>query len=453
VGTTGAQQAARPGGSGGTRRLLSLGAAAVAAAAVTGLALALALPTAPPVGAEGSLPAPAPVVPATQALAPGSAWVATWTAGLVGPAASGQSATGFHDQTVRQVVHISVGGGELRLRLSNADGTAPLEVGAATVAEVGTPGGLAAGTTRPLLVGGAPAFSVPAGLDVTTDPVGLPVPDGADLAVSLYVPASGPATWHPMALTTGYVSAGDHASDPTAASFPGRTSSWWWLAGVDVVAPVGTRAVVAFGASTTDGEGSTANADRRWVDDLNHRLESAATGPAVAVVDQGISGNRLLAGGGTAGASGDDRFPRDAVSEPGVTSVFVSSLGNDDIGAGGAGPATADDLIAGYERLISLAHAAGLRIVGATLTPDEGAGFWTRGGEVVRQQVNHWILTSGAFDATVDLAGIVADPTDPARLAPAFDSGDHLHLNDAGYAAVAAAIPVTTLVPGAAPAA
>jgi lysophospholipase L1-like esterase len=407
---------------------------------------------APPAGtAPASLMAPAdelaPLAPpaATPAEWLGG-WVATWAAAPVAPTGREPFGGGFRDQTLRQVVRTSIGGTEVRVRLSNAFGTRPVLVSGASLGLRSRGAALVAGSARGLTLDGQRAFSLAPGATVDTDPVDVPVGAGTDLAVSAWLAApTGPPTWHPEALTTGYVAAGDHVDDQGAGAFAATPASWWYIAGVDVLAPVGTQAVVAFGASTTDGQGSGTNAHARWVDDLNRRLDAAADpGGAVAVVDEGVAGNRLLSTAPGDGRSGDARFEADALSQPGVRTVFVSSLGNDDIGHGHR--LSAADLIVGYERLIREAHAAGVRVVGATLTPDRGAAMWTPAGEQVREQINHWILTSHAFDATVDLAAAVAAPGHPDRLKSAFDSGDHLHPDAAGYAAIAAAIDPAVLM-------
>jgi lysophospholipase L1-like esterase len=413
--------------------------AAIAGAAVTTLAPSprLAAATPLPAAPAAALTEDAPLAPAADPMA-GSGWLATWSAAPVPPRQSGRSADGFGDQTIRQIVHTSVGGGQLRIQLSNTYGTRPVRVDGATVALRSRGAALVPGTDRGLSVAGSRTFTLPVGATVVTDPVALTVLAGSDLAVSLFLGApTGPATSHPLALTTNYLASGDHVADDVATAFGSTTSSWWFLSGVDVEAPADAHAVVAFGASTTDGQGSTANGDNRWVDDLNRRLRTS--GSTTAVVDQGISGNELLSSGTTGGPSGVERFAADALSQPGVSVVVVSSLGNDDIGHRGDA-ATAAALIAGYQHIIGEAQAHGVRVIGATLTPDRGAGLWTAAGEKVREQVNTWILTSHAFDATVDLARVLANPHDPTRLAAAYDSGDHLHPNPAGYRAEATAI-------------
>jgi lysophospholipase L1-like esterase len=299
-------------------------------------------------------------------------------------------------------------------------------------------------------VGQSSSFVLPAGGEVLTDPVAIPLAAGTDLAVSMYFATStGPTTWHPVALTTSYVATGNQTDVLGPQPYRSATASWYFLSGVDTAAPAGAQAIVAFGASTTDGVKSGNNTNQRWIDVLNRRIDQGGHGATLAVIDQGISGNRLLSNGGTCGPSGEARFVPDALGQDGVRAVIVSSLGNDDIGyrvGPGGSPVTAQAIIAGYQRLIAEAHAAGVEIIGGTLTPNQGSVIYTTGGEAIREAVNRWILTSDAFDATINLAAVVADPNHPTDLLAQYDSGDHLHPNDAGYQAIANSISLPLLV-------
>ncbi|HWG01677.1 MAG TPA: SGNH/GDSL hydrolase family protein [Trebonia sp.] len=362
-------------------------------------------------------------------------WVGTWEAAQVAPGTSGLPATGFADQTVREIVHTSAGGSRIRIRISNVFGTSPLVVSDVHVALRASGAATVPGSTRPALFRGRRSVTIPAGQREFSDPVRLAVGAESDLAVSIYFrPPTGPATWHPDALGTNYYASGDRGADASAAAYSSTTTSWFFLDGVDVANPAVRGAVVTFGPSTTDGVGSTAGADARYPDDLARRLLALPRGQRLSVLNAGISGNELLADDGTNGQSALRRFVRDAVDQTGVTAVIIWE-GTNDIGGNPGLPLSA--FAGAYSRLIAQAHAHGIRVIGATLQPDEGAGYWTAKGNVLRTVVNDWILTSGAFDGTADFATVLADPSDPARLLPGYDSGDHLHPNDAGYQAIA----------------
>lgn len=295
---------------------------------------------------------------------------------------------------------------------------------------------------------------IPPGAEALSDPVHLTVPALQDLAVSVYLPQpTGPATQHSDAQQDNYVASGNHALDDSGAAFGTVTQSWFFLDSVDVLdrsRDAGT--VVAFGDSITDGYQSTVNANARWPNDLARRLD-ARYGQTLSVADEGISGNRVLNDSLCCGVNALARFDRDVVDRAGAREVILLE-GINDIGFSQlTGPLTAPQtnvsaaqIIAGYEQLIAQAHAAGLKIFGGTLTPFKGAAYWTPAGEAKREAVNHWILTSGEFDGVINFAKAVADPSDPLIFNPAYDSGDHLHPNDAGYQAMANAIRLSMLV-------
>lgn len=366
------------------------------------------------------------------------------------------SLDGFAAQSVRQVVRISAGGSRVRIHLSNAYGTSPLRITGATVAKSGAGAALRPGTLRTLRFGHRAATAVKAGGEATSDPVTLPVAPLESLTVTLFFAApTGPATFHEGGLATAYRAAGDHRSDTAPDAFAGETShSRYFLTGVDVAgaAPPVRGTVVAFGDSVTDGHGSTPGADRRYPDRLAERL--AASGRRLAVVNAGIGGNKLLTDTLCYGERGLTRFRRDVLDRPGVRTVIVLE-GINDIGTGGfpdyfgcgASPeVTAGRLIAAHRALIRAAHARGVRIVGATITPMKGfQGYDTPAKERVRDAVNHWIRTGGGYDAVADFDRALADPDVPDALRPAFDSGDHLHPNDAGAATLAAAVDLAAL--------
>jgi lysophospholipase L1-like esterase len=373
----------------------------------------------------------------TQAPAP--QWVGTWAAAQVAPGPFGLSHRGFRDQTVRDVVHISVGGSEIRIRISNVFGTRPLRV-ADVRAALRAHGALTVpGSSHRVTFGGKYQVTVSVGEREFSDPVALRVGAGQNLVVSIFVKfATGPATWHPAAIASSYYStAGDYSAAAGAGAHWHRMGAWYFLDGVDVVNPAVDGAVVTFGASTSDGVGSTLGANERYPDDLARRLLGLPACLRLSVLNAGISGNQLLASGGISGPSGLSRFYRDALGQTGVRVVIVW-LGTNDIGDHPG--MTARRLIDGYLRLIAAAHARGVAVVGATLQPDQGARYYTARGNLVREEVNRWIRDSGAFDAVVDFDAVLRDPSDLARLLPAYDSGDHLHPNDAGYQAIADAI-------------
>jgi lysophospholipase L1-like esterase len=395
-------------------------------------------------------------------------WLGTWFAASTGrvdpPAASappgqglpagGQSPLHFSNQTLRQIVHITVGGSRFRVVLSNTFGTAPLTIGAAQVAVRDKHAAILPQSNRVLTFGGAARTTVAAGAILASDPVDLVAPDFADLAIDLYLPGDtaamkSPITIHPASWQTNYVSPpGNHAG---AVSMPVQTTTqyrrgdglvsatWFFLTRVEVMAPRQTGAVVTIGDSITDGTGSTIDTNNRWPDHLARRLAKA--GMRMAVLNAGFGGNRVLRD--VNGPSALARFDRDVISQPGVTHLIVLE-GINDIGQAreNASPGAAD-LVAGHRQMIERARASGIRVFGATLTPFEGANYWTAEGEAKRQALNEWIRTGKAYDAVFDFDAAVRDPNRPAKLLAQYDPGDHLHLNAAGYQAVANAIELT----------
>jgi lysophospholipase L1-like esterase len=377
----------------------------------------------------------------------GQVWVATWGASPVAPLPANTTNPGFTNQTVRMVVHTSLGGNEVRVRLSNAFGSESLVIGAAHVAIHSKDASIASGTDRPLTFNGTGTATIPPGALVISDAVKLDVPALSDLAVSLYLPGpTGQATWHAAALSTNYVSrAGDFTG---AADLPvdHTVASWFYLTDVEVKSSKDAFALVTFGDSITDGTRSTPDTNHRWPNLLAERL--AQHHVKLSVVDEGIAGNRVLHD--LVGPNALARFDRDVLAQPGVGFITVL-LGINDIGdisrlpavaqAGRAPqPVSAEQIIAGHLQMITRAHQQGLKIVGCTLTPFEGAAYFSPEGETKREAVNKFIRGGGAYDGVIDFDAVVRDPGHAARFLPAYDSGDHLHPNDAGYKAMADAI-------------
>ncbi len=389
---------------------------------------------------------------------PGLRWVATW-------AAAPQAAThrrplavaGLYDQTIREIVLPHVGGSLVTVRFTNVFGSRPIAIAAATIALARARGARLISAPVPLTFAGRRSTILAPGREVTSDAARLAVAPFKPLAVSLFIAgSSGPATVHTVARQMNYLARGDRAGDRGTGAFIGRTASWFFLHEVSVAAPLRVRGtLVALGDSITDGARSSFGANRRWPDDLAERLASASSATTLSVVDAGISGNRVLTGSPCYGPSAESRFADDVEAVAGVRAVILLE-GINDIGmsrgtracTGPPRPITAAELIAGYEHLIEDAHAHGLRIYGGTLLPFAGAAYWTAHGEAIREAVNHWIRTGRAFDGVIDFARAVADPADPERLDPRYDSGDHLHPNDAGDQALADAVNLTRLLRG-----
>lgn len=379
-------------------------------------------------------------------------WVGSW-----GDAAAPQLADDaqmhaaglvFEKQTVREIVHASIGGSQVRVRLSNAYGKQTVQIGAAHIALQAQGSAVAAGTDRPLTFSGHAAAAIPPDAELISDPVTLQVPAGADFAISLFLPGPTPAAGiHYSASQTAYVAAGDATGAHSLAS-PAELHSWVFLEAVDVRAPETASAVVAFGDSITDGAHSTADANRRWPDVLAGRLR-ARRGAEIGVLNEGIGGNRILHDGTNVrfGVNALARFDRDVLAQPGVKYIIVLEGINDLGHPGSSAPASetvsAEDIIAGMKQMIERAHEKGIKIFGATLTPFEATtirGYFSPEKESQRKAVNEWIRTGKAFDGVIDFDKAVRDPEHPDRMLPAYDSGDHLHPGDAGYKAMGEAI-------------
>jgi lysophospholipase L1-like esterase len=372
-------------------------------------------------------------------------WSSTWsTSPLLGtPGFGGPTIAEVNGATLRQIVHISVGGDVLRVRFSNEFGEQPLVIGGARIALSAGGASIVPETSRPLTFSGNSSITVPPGAPVLSDPVKLRVPPLANLAISLYLPAPTPTrTFHSVGLHTTFLSPPGDMTDVIDLPTASTSLNYYFLTGVSVATNKRPEAIVTFGDSITDGVGSTPNTNAQWPSVLAARLQERGSFDDVAVINEGISGNRILRE--NAGPNGLRRFDRDVLRQPGVEFVVVL-LGINDIGFSGFFPdqaASADDIIAGHRQFIARARELGLKIYGATLTPFGGVGppYETPEGEAKRQAINQWIRTGGEYNAVIDFDKVLRDPANPTRFLAAFDSGDHLHPNDAGYQAMANAI-------------
>jgi lysophospholipase L1-like esterase len=364
----------------------------------------------------------------------GSSGVVTWAASAdqVGDAA--------HDPTYRLVVHTSVGGSGLRIRLSNALGDQPVTFGRAYAGVRRVGAAVNPGSNRRLSFGGSPSVTVRPGGVVYSDPLPGNVAAQSDLAVSVYVSvAGGRATGHGMAMQTSYLATGDHAADEAASAFSRQTGSWFYLDALVVDAQAGTGAVVVFGDSITDGWQSSSDRNNRWPDYLARRLAADSGSDLKGIANEGISGNKVLSDG--AGQSALNRLYRDVLSQEGVRTVILLE-GINDLKAGNVPTA---NMISGYRQIIATAHAEGKCVVGATILPYQGWGEWNAAGEAIRQETNTFIRTSREFDALIDLDQSLRSPYDHTRMFPPFDGGDHLHPNDKGMQAMADSVDLASL--------
>jgi lysophospholipase L1-like esterase len=391
--------------------------------------------------------------------AQGNTWIATWAASPQRVDADpDEPLLKIEDQTVRERVRVSIGGAQVRVRLSNEYGSTPLLIGSVTVAVANDPSSVKPGSIHTVTFGGRNSVTIAAGAPVVSDPVGFPVASGSEISISLYFPERvATPTLHALALKRAVVS--QHGDQTGAEKIQSGTVSRSSISVTGVLVPgqPSQRLIVAFGDSVVDGDGSTVDADDNWPSDLVRRLPKTPEGGKLAVVNAGIAGNRLLSDGSGItvgfGVSGVARFDRDALAQPGVTHVVLLE-GLNDIGFPGAklgeqylaDPAdvrSADELIDAYRQLISRAHVHGVKLIGATIGPFEGVdfpGYYSESKEAIRQALNKWIRTSGSLDGVIDFDAILRDPDHPSRLLPKFAFKDHLHPNDEGYRAMADAI-------------
>jgi lysophospholipase L1-like esterase len=360
-------------------------------------------------------------------------WVGVWASAPLldshaKPAEQALSAT-----TLREVVHVSMGGEMVRVRFSNLYGTSPLVIGAAEIAQTSKGAAIVPGSGKALTFDHQPTVSIPAGALAVSDPIPFKFAPLSDLTVSFYLPSpSGPITEHQLGVATSFHATGNVVSKANLDA-PTTLTSWEYLNGIDTLAPLDSAAVITIGDSITDGARSTVDANLRWPDELARRLQADPKYRNLSVLNEGISGNKILLDG--AGPNVLARFDRDVLAQSGAKYLLILE-GINDIGRLHATPdagLTAADLIFAFSQMILRAHTHGIAVIGCTLTPYHGAGYYTEQGEAIRKAVNDWIRTSGALDGVVDFEAAVRDPQHPDTFSPSVDPGDHLHPNDAGY--------------------
>jgi lysophospholipase L1-like esterase len=406
-------------------RLIAL----IAVAAVVGALTPLLAASSDAVAATSATGAHA-VRPAAAANPTSGYWTGTWA---TAPQSGGSS---FSQQTIRQIVHTSISGTIARLQLSNAFGTTALTVSDVHLAEAGSGSAIVSGTDHTVTFGGSSSVTIPAGGTGISDTVDFAVPALTNIAISFYLPdATGASTYHQFAMQDAYIASGD-VSGSSSLSDPQTQNSYFFLSSLDVQNANSQGAVVAFGASLTDGYASTQNGNDRWANVLASRLNTA--GDTIGVLNEGISGNRLLVDG--SGQSALNRFDRDVLGQPGVRWVIFSDDPINDLGSTSPQPTSAQ-LISGLKQLITTAHQNGITFICSTLTPYQGAYYWNASGETAREAYNAFVRspTSGC-DGVVDQDTATHDPADPTAYLAAYDSGDHLHPNDAGYQAIGNAV-------------
>ena len=364
-------------------------------------------------------------------------WVGTWgTSPQLVETRNLPPPPGLTGNTLRQVVQVSIGGKQLRLRFSNAFGTTPVTISAAHIARAAGGSAINTNNDKALAFRGRSSVTIPAGEAVVSDPFDFDLAPLSGVAVTIDFGATAVAvTGHPGSRTASYLQAGDWVSSPDLPQ-AAKTVHWYILTGIDVEANHSSAAIVALGDSITDGRGSGTDKNDRWPDDLARRLQADENTADIAVLNAGIGGNCVLQGG--LGPTALSRFERDVLSQSGVRWLIVLE-GVNDIG-GSQDASVATNLIAAYDQMIEQAHAHHLRVYGATILPFGRSFYDSPAHEASREMVNHWIRTGDKFDAVIDFDAVMCDPQNPSHLRPVADSGDHLHPNEAGYKIMADAI-------------
>ncbi len=379
--------------------------------------------------------------PAFAADKPAANWVGTWTAApMACPVKSGEPSAG--DSTYRNVMRVTIGGKALRVQLTNEFGNSSLTVGSAHVATDAGDGGIKPGTDHVLTFGGQTSITIPANGLMVSDEVPMEVAPLSTLSVAVYVVDQEIAarTCHELGMSTNYVTKGD--STGAAAGKAARTTEAWnFVKGIDVIADKNAFAIVTFGDSITDGYGSTKDANHRWPDYFADRLQKNPKTSQISVLNEGISGNRVLRNG--MGTSAIARFDRDVLAQGGAKYLIILEGINDVKWDDPTQLASAEELIVGISQLITRAHAHGLTVFVGTLTPYQGDDEYTEKGEAARVALNNWIRTSGAPDGVIDFDQLTRDASKPKAFDPKYDSGDHLHPGDAGYQAMGNAVDIS----------
>jgi lysophospholipase L1-like esterase len=388
-----------------------------------------------------------------QEISPIRTWVGAWAASQQIPEPENSLAPDdLTDTTIRQIVHFSIGGDQLRVPLSNAFGASALRLTSVHIARPLHPDSsrIDPQSDRTLTFSGAASVLIPPGAQFLSDPIDYTLPPLSDLTITLHIESPpSPQTGHPGSRATTYIAHGDLVSQPELTGAK-TIDHWYIVAGVDIATPPSAFSIVTLGDSITDGHAATINGNDRWPDVLARRLQATPSTRNIAVLNQGIGGNHLLTDG--LGPNVLARFDRDVLAQPGVRYVIVLE-GINDLGSlarmTGTTPQQHDTMVkrmvGAYEQVIARSHAQGIKVIGATILPDAGSDYYHPGpaNEADRQAVNQWIRTPGHFDAVVDLDKVMADPQTPDRLRPAYDSGDHLHPSPAGYKAMGEAFPLS----------